>query len=523
MKMIFDKSRISCASAISLLAVLILVLLGWDALLYTLKQWSVREEYSHGYLIPFIALYLVYINKEKLLTESVATSMMGVLVVAVAVIIMLLGELSSLFILIEYAFVLALAGIVVSAYGWRIFTVLAVPVLYLLFMFPLPVFVLNNLSEKLQLISSSLGVAFIRACDISVFLEGNVIDLGIYKLQVAEACSGLNYLFPLMSLAFLCAYLFKGSFWQKSIIFLSSIPITIAMNSFRVGVIGVMVEYWGIAMAEGFLHAFEGWAVFMLSMILILAEIWLFARFSRTGKRIGEVLSFQPEAVCTIKKEPRVENVSLWPPLSSLTVVLIAFMLSLMMGARVEQVPQRSEFSRFPMNFDGWHGRSEKLPLEVIDVLKFDDYLIANYVHSDGWPVNFYAAWYDSQSKGQSAHSPSSCIPGGGWTIENISVRSVPGVMVAAQPLRVNRVDIRKGNQHQLVYYWFQQRGRIITNEYKVKGYLFLDGLLRNRTDGALVRLSTAMKSGEKLGDADKRLIRFARDISVKLSPYIPD
>ena len=108
-----------------------------------------------------------------------------------------------------------------------------IPLFFLVFMIPLPNFLLNNLSTKLQLISSELGVAVIRLFDISVYLEGNVIDLGVYKLQVVEACSGLNYLFPLMSLSFIMADLYKAPFWKRAIVFLSSIPITIIMNSFN--------------------------------------------------------------------------------------------------------------------------------------------------------------------------------------------------------------------------------------------------------------------------------------------------
>ena len=87
-------------------------------------------------------------------------------------------------------------------------------------MIPLPQFVLANLSTKLQLLSSQLGVWFMRLFDISVFLEGNVIDLGGYKLQVAEACSGLRYLFPLMTLGFLMAYFYKGALWKRIVLFL---------------------------------------------------------------------------------------------------------------------------------------------------------------------------------------------------------------------------------------------------------------------------------------------------------------
>ena len=101
---------------------------------------------------------------------------------------------------------------------------------FLLFMVPLPRFIQFNLSNELQLISSQLGAGIVRLFGIPVSLEGNVIDLGSYKLQVVEACSGLRYLFPLMSFGLLCAVLFKAPVWQRALVFLSSLPITIVMN-----------------------------------------------------------------------------------------------------------------------------------------------------------------------------------------------------------------------------------------------------------------------------------------------------
>ena len=96
-----------------------------------------------------------------------------------------------------------------------------------------------------------------------VFLEGNVIDLGVYKLQVAEACSGLRYLFPIMSFSYVFAVLYRGPVWHKIVLLLSAVPIAVLMNSFRIGVIGVLVDRYGIGQAEGFLHFFEGWIIFL--------------------------------------------------------------------------------------------------------------------------------------------------------------------------------------------------------------------------------------------------------------------
>src|SRR5262249_37333932 len=141
------------------------------------------------------------------------------------------GELGALYFFSQGAFVVTLLGITLCIGGFPLLRVAFIPIVFLLFAIPLPYFIDSVLSWRLQLISSELGVAFIKLFGIPVFLEGNVIDLGQYKLQVVEACSGLRYLYPLLSLGFLAAYLFQAPLWKRAIVFLSTIPITIIMNS----------------------------------------------------------------------------------------------------------------------------------------------------------------------------------------------------------------------------------------------------------------------------------------------------
>ena len=159
------------------------------------------------------------------------------------------------------------------------------PVAYLIFMMPLPTFLYWPLSLKLQMISSEIGVAFISLVGIPVFLGGNVIDLGPYQLQVAEACSGLRYLFPLASFGFLFAVLYKGPFWHRALLVVSTLPITVLMNSFRIGVIGILVDRFGLEQAEGFLHFFEGWIIFIACLAILYLEAALLQRFLRTANR----------------------------------------------------------------------------------------------------------------------------------------------------------------------------------------------------------------------------------------------
>lgn len=493
-----------------------------DGLSQMWEVWFTREEYSHGVMIPLIALWLVWQKKGEAADASQAGSWIGVLMVAAAVLVNLLGQLASVFTLQQYAFVLAIYGLVAAFVGWRVLRVLWAPALILLLMVPLPDFLLNNLSAELQLVSSQIGVWFIRLFGISVFVEGNVIDLGGYKLQVAEACDGLRYLFPLMTLGFIMAYMFRVSMWKRVVLFLSTIPVTILMNSFRVGTIGVMVEHWGVKMAEGFLHDFQGWAVFMTSAAVLLIEMMVLARIGKDRKPWRAV--FGLETPQPSRRETALVQTSKSAPFIASTALLVAFAAGAALAPeRVEAKPQREAFVTFPNQMETWSGRRSALEQIYLDALKLDDYVMADYLRSDKELVNFYVAWYDSQRAGQSAHSPRSCLPGGGWRISNLEQVDVPGVAVSGQTLRANRVQIELGPQKQLVYYWFQQRGRVITNEYLVKWWLFWDSLTRQRTDGALVRLVTPVLHGESTEEAERRLVQFAATAAPKLDRYIPD
>jgi len=504
-----------------LLSVGLLAAIYYSGLLKMVSIWETQEEYSHGYLIPFISLFFVWQKKDQLQKLPFAGSWAGVAILLFGVGLFFLGELSALYIIVQYSFLVSLCGLLWAWLGWKGMKVIWVPLVFLIFMIPLPNFLYQGLSAQLQLISSEIGVWVIRLFGISVFLEGNVIDLGSYKLQVVEACSGLRYLFPLMTLGFMIAYIYKAAFWKRAVVFLSTIPITVLMNSFRIGVIGVLVEYWGQSMAEGFLHDFEGWIVFMACLGLLLIEMLILSRIGSDRRPLSELFAIEFPGV-----SPTGAKVQYRPLpgalLVSLAIIFTTSLLALSLDNRQQLAQERKAFASFPLKVGDWKGRPDKLENIYLDILKLDDYVITDYVNSDGKRVNFYVAYYASQSKGESAHSPRTCLPGGGWRIASLEQKTLDATS-AGKPITVNRVVIEHGEYKQLVYYWFQGRGRTITNEYMVKWYLFWDALTKNRTDGALVRLTTLLVPGEDLEDAEHRLNDFARKVSGTLDEYVPD
>ena len=191
------------------LSIILVCVVFMSPIQYMVHIWNISEEYGYGYIIPIISLFFIWQRKDDLSKVEFNFSYAGPFLIALGGGLFFLGEIATTHTLSQYGLVVTVHGVFLSVMGWRAYKIIMVPLAILFFMVPLPQFIYQTLSAKLQLVSSGIGVAVIRLFDISVYLEGNVIDLGTYKLQVVEACSGLRYLFPLVSLSFLAAYMYR--------------------------------------------------------------------------------------------------------------------------------------------------------------------------------------------------------------------------------------------------------------------------------------------------------------------------
>lgn len=490
--------------------------------------WTLKPEYSHGIVIPVVSAFLIWRRRQELRELPFTGSWTGVLLVAAGLALRFFGVSTTMQTLEHYGFLLVLYGLVLALTGSVIFRRLWMPLLILIFAIPLPSFFGNALSLHLQLLSSQLGVWFIRMAGVSVLLEGNVIDLGSYQLEVAEACSGLRYLFPLTTLAFILAYLYRGPWWKRAVLFLSSIPITVVMNSLRIAFIGVTVDRWGPAMAQGALHGFEGWLVFMLSTAVLVLVAFALSRVGRSRLPWSEALNLG-----TLRSSgTRAASVSVVraPSYRSLPRAFIACSVLLLasdvaaaaMPPPHVLAPVRIGFDEFPTHFGDWVGRRDVLEQIYLDQLKLDDYVLADYHQPGGLPINLYVAYYQTQDSTRAIHSPHDCIPGGGWQIVTLERRRIPAGSGGAA-FAVNRALIQRGSNRAIVYYWFQERGRHLTNEYVARWYLFWDELTRRRSDGALVRYVAPLLPGAQESKMDARILKFATLVQPQLARFIPD
>jgi EpsI family protein len=197
-----------------------------------------------------------------------------------------------------------------------------------------------------------------------------------------------------------------------------------------------------------------------------------------------------------------------------------------------EQAPDKKPFAEFPVLLAGrWEGREMGLDEEVLRILRVSDFMMRAYhprseLQGAGTeasaaqraPVYLYVGYYQSQRTGASYHSPKNCLPGAGWQfVESTPIAVNPGGRAA---MTINRAVIQKGLDKQLIYYWYQDRGRIIASEYWAKGYLIMDAMTRHRTDGALVRISISVVS--TMAAAEQEAMAFLEDVWDELVNYMP-
>jgi exosortase D (VPLPA-CTERM-specific) len=487
------------------------------------RAWSTAE-YSHGPLIPLISLYLFLreLRRAPPAEATVTDRWPGVIVVALALALALIGNLTRIADIVTYAMIVWVGGVVLTVFGWRRGITHQLPVIHLVFMLPLPQFLYWKLTIFLQGVSSELGVWFVALAGIPVYLEGNVIDLGVYKLQVAEACSGLRYLFPILSFSYLFAILYRGPFWHKVVLLLTAAPLTVLMNSVRIGVIGIIVNSYGTAHVAGFTHFFEGWVIFLICVAILFLLAIVLQRLAPNPLPLADAIDLDFEGFGGILS--RVLSIRFAPALLAAALVTggVSAAWQFLPAPQVGEL-QRDPFTVFPREIDGWRSYTSQLDTEIERVLAADDYLNAFFEKpGEAALVSLFVGYYLKQTDGAGIHSPEVCLPTGGWEV--FTLEEVPLDLTEAGygTFNANRAVIQKGLSKQLVYYWFEGRGKRIANDFEAKLSVLKDSLTMGRTDGALVRYVTAIAPGETEADAEARLMRFMQTSLRPLPRFVP-
>jgi exosortase D (VPLPA-CTERM-specific) len=321
-------------------------------------------------------------------------------------------------------------------------------------------------------------------------------------------------MFPILSFSVLMAVLFNGPGWAKAILVLSAAPIAIVLNAIRVGIIGVLVDAYGIEMARGALHFMQGWVIFGGCLALL----WMLARLL-WGGREGHMLDLQgvnfsqarSDLAATQFREPTYFAIG---ATAALALVLAAW------PSADRPLPDREALVTLPTLLPAWQAQSTPLLPDIERVLDADDYVDAALIAPGGTePVNLFVAWYADQSSGKGLHAPEVCLPAGGWEIAALRRHSIT---IEGTEFAVNRAIITRQSERRLVYYWFDLRGQAMTSAVAAKAQVLVDRVTTGRSDGALIRIMTPIATGETDADAEARLHQVLRPILPLLPTYVP-
>lgn len=251
----------------------LLLLCYYPVLVRLVQDWSRDDDMGHGFFVPVVAGYIIWQKREQLALLPLKPSWWGLGLVLLGAAQLMVATLGVELFLARTAFLVTLAGIVVSLGGLVLLRHVLFPLCLLVFMVPIPAIIYSQITFPLQLLASRIAEATLMLIGIPVLREGNVLELPSQRLSVVEACSGIRSLLSLSFLSLVYSYFFDSKRWMRVALFVATVPVAILANSARVTITGVLSE-WKPELAGGFFHEFEGWVMFMVAMTILVAIHW---------------------------------------------------------------------------------------------------------------------------------------------------------------------------------------------------------------------------------------------------------
>jgi exosortase len=253
---------------------LLMAWLYWSILARLFLQWvgpNRDANFEHGIFVPLFAFFILWQERRKLSAIPAQPSWAGLPLLMVSLLMLDLGVLGAELFFSRTSLLVLLAGLIILFRGWPFFRAVLFPWAFLILMIPIPNLILQQVTFPLQLLASKCATVLLEVVGVPVLRQGNVIVLASMPLDVAEACSGIRSLLTLVTLAIMYGYLMETRKWVRVLLACLAVPIAVAANSFRIFGTGLLVQYWDPDKAEGFFHAFSGWLIFVVALIMLYA------------------------------------------------------------------------------------------------------------------------------------------------------------------------------------------------------------------------------------------------------------
>jgi exosortase len=277
------------------LVVWCVILVGLILMLYAsvikglVEQWWTDTDYGYGFFVPLFSGYILWHGRERWTKTEIKPSNFGLVAMLGAVGLLLLGSLGAELFTSRFSLLVLLAGMILFLAGWKMLRAVFFPLGYLVWMIPIPVIIYNQITFPLQLLASRLASAWLELAHVPVLRDGNILIMSNYSLEVVEACSGIRSLMTLMALAVAYGYLVSSQRWVRYVLAAFMLPIAIVTNAIRVMGAGMLAHRFGPAAAEGFLHEFSGWAIFLVALVLMFGSYWILQHIGKRRRKAAHV------------------------------------------------------------------------------------------------------------------------------------------------------------------------------------------------------------------------------------------
>ena len=287
---VFESARQDRSLVLWSVVLVALLLLLYDTVLGLLaSQWWTDPDYGHGFFVPLFSSYVLWHERRRWMKTEIRPSNLGFPLMLGAIGLLLVGSLGAELFLSRVSLLVLLAGMILFLTGWKMLRAVSFPLAFLIFAIPIPVILYNQITFPLQLIASRFATFWLEAVRVPVLRDGNVLILSNYSLEVVEACSGIRSLMSLIALAVAYGYFAEPRRWVRYLLVLLMIPSAIVSNAIRIMGAGVLAHQFGPGAAEGFLHTFSGWVIFLIALTLMFVCHWILRQVGNRQKPVAHV------------------------------------------------------------------------------------------------------------------------------------------------------------------------------------------------------------------------------------------
>ncbi len=509
--------------------VCLIVLMFWRTGQWMIVRWEQPNSYyGHGWLIPPVAAFLLYLRRKQIAACPRMTCPAGLIVLIPALLVHLVGTRLQVGFLSGFALLGVLAGFVLTLFGPRMLRLTAFPILFLAFMVPVPAVLIETVSFRMKLLAARVATTLVDLLGVVAVRQGSHIRVAAGALIVDDVCSGLKYLISLTAFGALYAHISRLRFWGKATIFLLSVPIAFVANVLRVMLMVLSAEAWGVETVEQwYFHDLFGFLLF------ISAFLCLFLVESALSGELGVgFLGRRREAVSDGEADdlpPDDPGPNRAPDAHRPGGILRGATFAVMAGAALlsvylywpRPVPAEQErLASIPINIGEWSGRDFALDDRTLEILGTRDVLSRSY--SNG-RENVQLLIVLARQARRRTHPPEQCLTGEGYSIEASRPRTVSlsGEGRSDRDLPVQELILNRADRHRVVWYFYKSGDRLSTSYWSHQIGVVLRKLANPDAADILIRAETNFAGGDTEGGR-QRLSRFLSLILPQILTQLP-